>query len=485
MNIAEKSLGDKVIIALRKLSSERKVKHLLHLPEFLELDEDTTYETWKKQLKKINKQSEMDHKDAAIKVCQILAPEFSTKNKWCALLNRLGVEEIEKDVSRLSKRKNLKPEVIAKKIDEFLFRVSHDAGSPDPEDVIEFSFEEHGIPIPDVENFYDYHTQEDNNQDYYENNSRENEAQQSREKNLELLRQKNKQSRERNAKARQEEFAKEEKRRKKVENEIKNKVENQSSGFWGSLVRGVKCTIGHKGEWFWVADNLCKKTRMCERCGKVKEDIVHTWEDWQRIIKEDCEFIQFCSRCGSEQIVFKHDWEWEYLHTNDCEQQLKCDHCQEIDSETRIKHNWGKWSDSGHASYYERTCKRCKEKEVKEKEEEENDSYWSGSESSGGYKSKKKLANLSGTWVDNFGQRLKVQHKGNRISIQGFNNLGTVVMQGQGHINGNYIQMGYWYFDGVLRNQGRTDLEVSTDGRMMAGYLHSMNGNSYMELYKQ
>ena len=87
--------------------------------------------------------------------------------------------------------------------------------------------------------------------------------------------------------------------------------------------------------------------------------------------KYKCHYIKYCAVCGETLATeVSHKWEaWHYEREKSCSQKRVCSECDEV--ETRVRHDWTKWSSNSNGSSF-RICNHCN------KEEFNIDGKWHG-----------------------------------------------------------------------------------------------------------
>lgn len=81
----------------------------------------------------------------------------------------------------------------------------------------------------------------------------------------------------------------------------------------GILTKAM-CKMGrHSGDWS-APGRRCEAVRICDSCGKRKEDVRHSWGQYSYVNDDQCEQLRRCDRCGSTESQSRHEWgPWVYL----------------------------------------------------------------------------------------------------------------------------------------------------------------------------
>lgn len=96
------------------------------------------------------------------------------------------------------------------------------------------------------------------------------------------------------------------------------------------------------------------------------------------------------------------------------------------------------------------------------------------------------VPNLAGQWGSNYGLPHLIQQSGNNIVIQAVDAFGRTMMQGQGTIMGNVVEIAYTAYMPPFPTQGRARLEISPDGRHLRGSTVNFQTGmtNYVELFR-
>jgi TIR domain len=96
------------------------------------------------------------------------------------------------------------------------------------------------------------------------------------------------------------------------------------------------------------------------------------------------------------------------------------------------------------------------------------------------------LPNLAGQWGSSYGIPHMIQQSGNTIAIQAVDAFGRTMMQGQGTIMGNVVEIAYTAYMPPFPTQGRARLEISPDGRRLRGQTVNFQTRmtNYIELFR-
>ena len=96
-------------------------------------------------------------------------------------------------------------------------------------------------------------------------------------------------------------------------------------------------------------------------------------------------------------------------------------------------------------------------------------------------------SSLSGWWRDSAGNAFHLQHSGNVITVQGVDGYGTVIVEGQGIINGRSIQ---YQARNLAGQVGRGVFTLSNDGMVIDGqitwwHFNMPTGTFQVRLFRQ
>jgi hypothetical protein len=96
------------------------------------------------------------------------------------------------------------------------------------------------------------------------------------------------------------------------------------------------------------------------------------------------------------------------------------------------------------------------------------------------------VPNLAGQWGSSYGIPHMIQQSGNTIAIQAVDGFGRTMMQGQGTIAGNVVDITYTAYMPPFPTQGRARLEISPDGRRLRGSTVNLQTRmtNYIQLFR-
>jgi hypothetical protein len=140
---------------LKVIAAKWKKKHL-SLLEVLEVAPDAPREDWKSRLAEVsrrfkNQATKPGHAEA-VKLCTLLENEFKTEEGWRGLLNQHGRLLIEARVELLAQPGSRpSPDLLRQQFIVLVHDVRSGAGTPDADAVVGDLFQQHGLPLPGLE----------------------------------------------------------------------------------------------------------------------------------------------------------------------------------------------------------------------------------------------------------------------------------------------------------------------------------------------
>lgn len=98
------------------------------------------------------------------------------------------------------------------------------------------------------------------------------------------------------------------------------------------------------------ADNHCKITQTCRRCDHTKKTgrRDHDFTPWEKI-EGKCKETRTCQRCGDTEEQVKHNWDPE-IETSPCHFRMECKDCPETKEYVSHRDTWDETRSKYHGS---------------------------------------------------------------------------------------------------------------------------------------